>query len=292
MNGRIYSPSLGRMLSPDPVTQAPENGQNYDRYTYAFNNPLKYTDPSGYSSDGGVVTGAGGTSGGMPGNNGGRSPWVYARALAAQGNTQFLDYLNGKLDSEGHLIAAPPRSGGSDGCSGGLSLGGVCSGASGQQTGDQIGSDGEIVGTVTFTSSFDKETGSHFYSITGVICSTNSAGCDESYANEVFAHVNANDVPFTDNDLGGGEKALFDIDGLMQRVLHTENVANRTSVNTTLPPHVFHPGSVTHRVLFMGSYLIYSVVGVGSGFGAGLNNVAGAATFLPGVYSVVDGYSF
>ncbi len=48
MNGRIYSPSLGRMLSPDPVTQAPENGQNYNRFTYAFNNPLKYTDPSGF----------------------------------------------------------------------------------------------------------------------------------------------------------------------------------------------------------------------------------------------------
>lgn len=30
MNGRIYSPSLGRMLSPDPVTQAPENAQNYN----------------------------------------------------------------------------------------------------------------------------------------------------------------------------------------------------------------------------------------------------------------------
>ena len=50
MNGRIYSPKLGRMLSPDPVTQAPENGQNYNRYTYAFNNPLKYSDPSGYKS--------------------------------------------------------------------------------------------------------------------------------------------------------------------------------------------------------------------------------------------------
>ena len=50
MNGRIYSPKLGRMLSPDPVTQAPESGQNYDRYTYALNNPLKYTDPSGFSN--------------------------------------------------------------------------------------------------------------------------------------------------------------------------------------------------------------------------------------------------
>ena len=52
MNGRIYSPKLGRMLSPDPVTQAPENGQNYNRYTYANNNPLKYSDPSGYCFSG------------------------------------------------------------------------------------------------------------------------------------------------------------------------------------------------------------------------------------------------
>ena len=50
MNGRIYSPSLGRLLSPDPVPQAPNNGQNYNRYTYANNNPLKYPDPGGYST--------------------------------------------------------------------------------------------------------------------------------------------------------------------------------------------------------------------------------------------------
>lgn len=52
MNGRVFSPSLGRMLSPDPVTQAPQNGQNYNRYSYAYNNPLKYTDPSGYCAEG------------------------------------------------------------------------------------------------------------------------------------------------------------------------------------------------------------------------------------------------
>ncbi|MCP5147948.1 MAG: RHS repeat-associated core domain-containing protein [Pseudomonadales bacterium] len=50
MNGRIYDPRLGRMLSPDPVTQAPESGQNYNRYTYAYNNPLMYTDPSGFET--------------------------------------------------------------------------------------------------------------------------------------------------------------------------------------------------------------------------------------------------
>lgn len=52
MNGRVYSSTLGRMLSPDPVTQAPENGQNYNRYSYANNNPLKYSDPSGFCFSG------------------------------------------------------------------------------------------------------------------------------------------------------------------------------------------------------------------------------------------------
>lgn len=52
MNGRVYDPRLGRMLSPDPLTQAPENGQNYNRYTYANNNPLKYSDPSGFCFSG------------------------------------------------------------------------------------------------------------------------------------------------------------------------------------------------------------------------------------------------
>lgn len=42
---------LGRMLSPDPILQAPANSQNYNRYTYAMNNPLKFIDPSGYTSD-------------------------------------------------------------------------------------------------------------------------------------------------------------------------------------------------------------------------------------------------
>jgi RHS repeat-associated protein len=49
MNGRLYSPSLGRMLSPDPVTFAPEDAQGYNRYSYVLNNPLRYTDPSGFS---------------------------------------------------------------------------------------------------------------------------------------------------------------------------------------------------------------------------------------------------
>lgn len=47
MNGRMYDPVVGRFLSPDPYVQAPDFSQNYNRYSYCLNNPLKYTDPSG-----------------------------------------------------------------------------------------------------------------------------------------------------------------------------------------------------------------------------------------------------
>ncbi len=47
MNGRMYDPMQGVFLSPDPYIQNHSNPQNYNRYSYCLNNPLKYTDPSG-----------------------------------------------------------------------------------------------------------------------------------------------------------------------------------------------------------------------------------------------------
>ncbi|HEY0891480.1 MAG TPA: RHS repeat-associated core domain-containing protein [Cellvibrio sp.] len=50
MNGRVYDPELGRFMSADPFVQAPYNSQSYNRYSYVFNNPLSFTDPSGYQA--------------------------------------------------------------------------------------------------------------------------------------------------------------------------------------------------------------------------------------------------
>ena len=47
MNARLFDPALCRFLSPDPIVQAPDNSQNFNRYSYCLNNPLKYIDPSG-----------------------------------------------------------------------------------------------------------------------------------------------------------------------------------------------------------------------------------------------------
>lgn len=53
MNGRCYDPVIGRMLSPDIAIQDEYNPQAYNRYTYCFNNPLRFTDPSGWQMIGG-----------------------------------------------------------------------------------------------------------------------------------------------------------------------------------------------------------------------------------------------
>ncbi len=48
MNGRVYDASLARFVSADPHIQAAGMSQSYNRYSYVLNNPMKYTDPSGY----------------------------------------------------------------------------------------------------------------------------------------------------------------------------------------------------------------------------------------------------
>jgi RHS repeat-associated protein len=49
MNGRIYDPEIGKFFSADPTMQFPESTQGFNRYAYAGNNPLTFTDPSGFS---------------------------------------------------------------------------------------------------------------------------------------------------------------------------------------------------------------------------------------------------
>jgi RHS repeat-associated protein len=49
MHARYYSGTLGRFLSLDPINaaDAPVKPQHWNRYAYAFNSPLAYSDPTG-----------------------------------------------------------------------------------------------------------------------------------------------------------------------------------------------------------------------------------------------------
>ena len=48
MGGRVYDAEIGRFISADPFVQDGSNTQAFNRYSYVENNPLSYTDPSGY----------------------------------------------------------------------------------------------------------------------------------------------------------------------------------------------------------------------------------------------------
>lgn len=66
---RDYAPEIGRFVSPDPLyldkpLLAISNPQLFNLYAYAANNPLIYSDPSGYSLMGSVL---GGLIGGLVG---------------------------------------------------------------------------------------------------------------------------------------------------------------------------------------------------------------------------------
>lgn len=71
-NARYYDATIGRFISPDPVMSSTANLQSLNSYSYAFNNPLGYVDPSG-------LTGVYWDSGG------GFMVWVDASMLGVEG---------------------------------------------------------------------------------------------------------------------------------------------------------------------------------------------------------------
>jgi RHS repeat-associated protein len=48
MNGRLYDPLLGKMISADPTVPGVST-QDFNRYAYVRNNPLSLSDPSGFA---------------------------------------------------------------------------------------------------------------------------------------------------------------------------------------------------------------------------------------------------
>ena len=52
MRGRIYDPTTMRFLTPDPLIQSPISSQSLNRYSYVYNNPVNFTDPTGFQCAG------------------------------------------------------------------------------------------------------------------------------------------------------------------------------------------------------------------------------------------------
>jgi RHS repeat-associated protein len=49
-NARYYDPTIGRFVSADSIVPSPGNPQTLNRYAYAYNNPLRYNDPTGHDA--------------------------------------------------------------------------------------------------------------------------------------------------------------------------------------------------------------------------------------------------
>jgi RHS repeat-associated protein len=51
LNGRVYDPMTGRMVSADPTVPNAADLQAWNRYSYVVNSPLGYTDPTGFEGE-------------------------------------------------------------------------------------------------------------------------------------------------------------------------------------------------------------------------------------------------
>lgn len=117
MNGRVYDPVVSRMLSPDNFVQAPDFSQSFNRYSYCFNNPLKYTDPDGNWAgwDDLIVGGIGFTYGYVSyGLTHGDWGWKAVGSGAINAGTFLLGYYSGGATSASNIangFAAAPGAG-------------------------------------------------------------------------------------------------------------------------------------------------------------------------------------
>jgi len=88
----VYDPRIGRFVSADPIVQSPTFSQSYNRYAYVFNNPLAYTDPSGFYNlppNATVYLYNGGEAGG--GQNGERSDQIHCDEIASSATCYEFD---------------------------------------------------------------------------------------------------------------------------------------------------------------------------------------------------------
>ena len=133
MNARLYDPLVGRFLSADPYVQAPDFTQAFNRYSYALNNPLKFTDEEGefVLSTGAII--------GISAIIGGVSNWItngclwdyngFAYFMAGFGIGAFSGYggvLVGSISVNGVLwgmLAGAGSSGVTSGITSGLTTG-------------------------------------------------------------------------------------------------------------------------------------------------------------------------
>jgi RHS repeat-associated protein len=114
MNGRIEDSITGRFLSPDPHGTMQGNTQSWNRYSYVLNNPLTFTDPTGFcgtnddDAELGDCPDIGGDDGGGGGGGGGDGGGADT-AFTTKGGLQEITVTATRCDADPYCskITAP-----------------------------------------------------------------------------------------------------------------------------------------------------------------------------------------
>jgi RHS repeat-associated protein len=111
MNARMYDTETGRMLAVDNYVLDAHNSQDYNRYSYARNNPLKFTDPDGEFVVAAVVIGAvvGAYLGGSTANgtfNPGKWDYSNSATWIGMGAGALVGGISGGLVNSGQVAIA------------------------------------------------------------------------------------------------------------------------------------------------------------------------------------------
>ena len=194
MNGRVYDPALGRFLSPDPNIQFVADLQSYNRYSYVLNNPLRYTDPTGYyGSTGGNFNASQFAFGALvgialSGACGYGAGACIAASLVIAGYTATTMYMSGA--STNQIIAASAISiaaGAVGGAVGGMVTQGMGGGVGAAMVGGAVSA---MASTVITTAAMGGSLGSNdflFGVISGAVLAGISAGMNSNWISEAYS---------------------------------------------------------------------------------------------------------
>jgi len=270
MNGRLYQSSGSYFYSPDPNIPDPENTLDYDRYAYVDDNPLTYADPSGFgpcdpgnsSFDNGLDDGGGGND----------------KIPDTEDASQIRPHRRGQCDDTPLVDPFNPQNPFDPTHDPGWAPQLQTVNVTGQKTPlSQPVLPPLTLQDIVFNSAAwsnpeaqqsNPQSGHHYSIKTSTFCS----------ASDTFNSLKAPDVSAPGAPAAQEGTHELNLTG-GNPILQTVNTPAMTIVNTTLPGHVFYPGTVTISVTPAPDGSVIQITGTGTGADPLFNDIVGNLFF-------------